>query len=169
MATPIRHGRYTVEADDSFVVFIVGMRINRFWSFTKWVPTFLAMGPMLRELYQHPEYGFLSYETYLNWRGVTLIQYWRSFDSLEKYAKGGKHLKAWRRFNRSIGSDGSVGIFHETYVVQSGQYECIYGNMPLYGLAKATKSVPATGKKETARRRMAVNNQPIGEEADRYS
>lgn len=157
MAKQVLQGRFTAEAEDSFVVFIIGMRINRLLSFTKWIPTVWAMGPMLRELHQHTKYGFLSFETYFNWRGITLVQYWRSFDGLEKYARGDTHLKAWRQFNRLVGTDGTVGIFHETYVVQKGQYECIYGNMPLFGLAKATKPVPATGKRETARRRMKMS------------
>ncbi len=52
-------GRYTAAADDSFVVFIIGMRINRWWALHKWIPTALAMGPMLQTLYAHQqEKGF---------------------------------------------------------------------------------------------------------------
>ena len=59
------------------------------------------------------------------------------------------HSHAWQKFNRSIGGDGSVGIWHETYLVRSGQYEAIYANMPIFGLAAATKHLPATESKET--------------------
>lgn len=38
-----------------------------------------------------------------------------------------------------IGDDGSVGIWHETYSIQSGNYENIYVNMPDFGLGKAGK------------------------------
>ena len=44
-------GRFTARIDDPFVVFIIGIRINRLFAFRKWVPTFRAMGPMIRELY----------------------------------------------------------------------------------------------------------------------
>ena len=72
-------GRYTAHTEGSFVVFIIGMRVNKFFAFRKWIPTALAMGPMLRTLYQHPEKGFLGAQTFFNLRGVVTIQYWRSF------------------------------------------------------------------------------------------
>ncbi len=122
----------------------------------------MAMGPMLRSLYQHPEHGFLGVEMYYNLRGIVLIQYWRSFEDLEKFArdKSEPHLSAWKRFNKAIGSDGSVGIWHETYLVNAGKYEALYGNMPVFGLAAATKHVPAVGRRETARRRLGGENEP---------
>ncbi len=122
----------------------------------------MAMNPMLRTLSQHSEKGFLGMQTFLNWRGVTVLQYWRSFDDLERFARSKEepHLSAWRRFNKAVGTDGSVGIWHETYQVASGQYEAVYNNMPIYGLANATDHLPATGRKETARRRMGGESEP---------
>ncbi len=123
-------GRYTANIEGPFVVFMIGMRVNRFFAFRKWVPTAMAMNPMLRTLSQHPEKGFLGMQTFLNWRGVTLLQYWRSFDDLERFARSKEepHLSAWRRFNKAVGTDGSVGIWHETYQVASGHYEAVYGS-----------------------------------------
>lgn len=155
-------GRFTAQTNEPFVVFLIGMRINKFLAFRKWIPTVMAMGPMLRSLYQHPEHGFLGAEMYYNLRGPVLIQYWRSFEDLEKFArdKSEPHLSAWRRYNKAIGSDGSVGIWHETYLVDAGKYEALYGNMPVFGLAAATKHVPAIGRRETARRRLGGENEP---------
>jgi hypothetical protein len=99
----------------------------------------------------------------LYWRGPALIQYWRSFEDLERFARNpdDPHLPAWQRFNRTVGSDGSVGSFHETYIVERGNYEAIYGNMPVFGLAKATEHVRAVGGRETARRcLMRGENEP---------
>jgi len=95
-------------------------------------------------------------------RGPMLVQYWRSFEDLEKFArdKSDPHLGAWRRFNKAIGSDGSVGIWHETYLVEPGKYEAVYGNMPVFGLASATSHVSAVGRRETARRRLGGENEP---------
>src|SRR5258708_36769846 len=156
-------GRFTAEADEPFVVFLIGMRINRFFAFTKWVPTALAMGPMLRTLYQHPEKGFLGARTMLSWRGVTSVQNWRSFEDLERFSRStdDPHWRAWRRFSRAVGyNDGSVGIWHETYVVEPGHYEGVYGNMPLFGLAAATRQVPAGRRRETARRPLEQGEEP---------
>ena len=45
-------------------------------------------------------------------------------------------MPAWAAFNRAVASNGDVGIWHETYRVRPGDYECIYNNMPLFGLAQ---------------------------------
>jgi Domain of unknown function (DUF4188) len=155
-------GRFTAQTDEPFVVFIIGMRVNKLFALRRWIPTAMAMGPMIRTLYEHPAKGFLGAQTLISWRGVTTIQYWRSFEDLEKFArdKDDPHLEAWRKFNKTIGSDGSVGIFHETFLVDAGKYEALYGNMPVTGLASATRHVPATGKRETARRRLGGQNEP---------
>lgn len=149
-------GRYTAKIDEPFVVFMIGMRINRPLAVRKWLPTFRAMGPMLKELYQHPEKGFLGAEYFLYRWGPAVLQYWRSFEDLERFARNpdDPHLPAWQRFNRTVGSDGSVGIWHETYIVERANYEAIYSNMPAFGLAKATEHVRAIGGRETARRRL---------------
>ena len=155
-------GRFTAQMDEPFVVFFIGMRINRLRAVRKSVPTARAMGPMLQTLYTHPEKGFLGGQTFVYWRGIAIYQFWRSFEDLERFARNREdpHLEAWRRFNRSIGSDGSVGIWHETYMVDAGKHEALYGNMPAFGLAAATQHVPAVGRRETARRRLGGTNEP---------
>lgn len=154
--TDVFPGRYTAQVDEPFVVFLVGMRINHFLAFRKWGPTMMAIGPMLHALYQHPEKGFLGGQTIVYWRGIGLVQYWRSFEDLERFARSPAepHLSAWRRFNRAIGSDGSVGIWHESYLVGPGRYEAVYGNMPAFGLAGATRHVSVTTQHTTARQRL---------------
>ena len=149
-------GRFTARKDEPFVVFLIGMRINRPLAIGKWLPTARAMGPMLRELYRHPEKGFLGGEFFFYLWGPAVLQYWRSFEDLEKFARDPEdpHMPAWQRFNREAKSSGAVGIWHETYLVEPGAYEAIYSNMPEFGLAKATERVPAIGARETARRRL---------------
>jgi hypothetical protein len=157
-------GRYTAEIAEPFVVFLIGMRVNQPWAVSKWLPPVRAMLTMLDVLRNDPEKGFLEQETFYRFLPleVMLISYWRSFEHLENFARdpNDPHLEAWRRFNQSVGTDGSVGIWHETYLVAAGQYEAVYGNMPVFGLAAATRHVPALGKKETARRRLGGENNP---------
>lgn len=106
--------------------------------------------------------GLLHAERFAHWRGADLVQYWRTFEQLEHFARDPKllHLPAWKAFNQAVGSDGSVGIWHETYLIHAGQYECVYGNMPRRGLALAGKHAPATGRRETARRRLGLDGEP---------
>ena len=145
--------RMTGELEGDFVVFLIGMRVNKPWKIHKWLPVFLAMPRMLRELEAQPESGFLGHIT-----GFTVIvQYWRSFDRLEAYARSQdrQHWPAWVTFNKRIGnSRGDVGIWHETYQVRAGEYETVYSGMPPYGLGSAGKLVPASGRSESARGRL---------------
>lgn len=153
-------GRVTAEIEAPFVVFIIGFRINNFFKFRKWIPVGRAMGPMVRELMADKGKGLLHAEVFFYRRGVGLLQYWKSYDHLETYAreKTGLHMSAWAKFNRLVGDDGSVGIWHETYTVQPGNFEVIYGNMPRFGLgAAADNVVPTTGNRATSRDRLKVN------------
>lgn len=138
-------GRYTAKTDEPYVVFVIGMRVNRVLAFHKWMSVAGAMPPMLKELYQNKELGFLSGRTLIAWREVMVFQFWRSFEHLNAYAhkRDAKHLPAWAAFNRKVGSEGSVGIWHETYQVQANQSEVIYVNMPRYGLAEWADHIPA--------------------------
>lgn len=156
MSKQIMAGRYTAQSDEPFVVFLIGMRVNKFLAFRKWWPVAQAMPVMLQTLYKNPEKGFLGGQTFINWRGVTMVQYWRSFEDLENFAKNPSdpHIEPWRKFNKQVGSSGTVGVWHETYQVQPGKFEAVYANMPIWGLAAATKHVAIGKQSQTARRRM---------------
>jgi hypothetical protein len=154
MAT-IYKQRMSALADDEFVVFLIGMRMNKPWKVHKWLPVANAMTRMLKELYQHPELGLISHEQWFG-RTTIMIQYWKSFEHLESYAKNkdSEHLPAWKAFNQKVGSNGDVGIWHETYVSRKGDHECVYNNMPRFGLAKAFEHIEAKGHYKSAKSRM---------------
>jgi hypothetical protein len=149
----IYEGKMMAELDGDFVVFLIGMRINKPWKVHKWLPIFRAMPRMLKELQEHPELGFLGH---IMSPGV-IVQYWRSFEHLEAYARSRDHLHlpAWAAFNKRAGyADGDVGIWHETYLVQAGAYEAIYGGMPAFGLGKVGRLVTINGSRDSARGRL---------------
>jgi hypothetical protein len=158
--------RMCAQLDGDFVVFLIGMRINKPWKIHKWLPVFRAMPRMLKELEAQRDSGFLGAES----SGFMLVQYWRSFEHLERYARrpDAQHWPAWVDFNKRMGrSRGDVGIWHETFRVSAGQYEAIYSGMPARGLGKAGRLVPARDRFESARGRMAtaVADAPAGQGA----
>lgn len=158
MGRPIFSGGYTVENSEDIVVFIIGMRINKRLAVHKWLPVFSAMPGMIRELYTHKEeLGFLSMESYLGLRTTAMIQYWRSVDDLIAYAHNQKHLSAWENFNKKVGNNPAVGVYHETYQIKGGSYEAVYRNMPQYGLGTALPHIPVTPKHNSARKRLSSN------------
>ena len=154
MGKKVHQGRYMAKPGEDFVVFIIGMRVNKWWAIHQWWPVFKAMPAMLKELYTQKELGFRSLEATVNFRTILLVQYWRSFEDLQAYAKGPVHLKAWRHFYRKVSQSNAVGIYHETYQIAAGNYECIYANMPVFGLAKAFGHQEVSSGFQSAERRM---------------
>ena len=155
--------RVTASIEGDFVVFLIGMRINQFRKPWKWLPVFAAMPRMLMELERSPESGFLGAGLYFGSpRRPMVVQYWRSFEHLEAYARGkdAKHWPAWVKFNKRVGSSGDVGIWHETYLVPAGAYDAVYNNMPPIGLGAVSELVPAAGRRATAAGRAGVRDEP---------
>ncbi len=151
----IINGRMTANLEGDFVVFLIGMRINKLWKIHKWLPVASAMPKMLKELSQKPEAGLLGFQ-FVGGLSPVIVQYWRSFEQLEAYAKdrNGQHYPAWKAFNKKVGGNGDVGIWHETYKVKAGDFECVYNNMPKFGMGKTGELVPAVGKRESASQRI---------------
>ena len=140
MAT-INQGRWTAQIDGDFVVFLIGARPSRLHLLRSMTDLGGRRGMkyMLDHLVAHPEKGLLGYEMGLK----TIVQYWRSFDHLEAFAKDtdDPHLDVWRSYWKRVGKSTRTGIWHETFLVRAGEYEAVYGNMPTYGLAKASRAV----------------------------
>jgi hypothetical protein len=149
--------RLTATLEGDFVVFLIGMRINKPLLIHKWWPVAQAMPRMLKELGRQPELGLIHAEMWFS-RTIVLVQYWRSMEHLLTYAKSkdAQHLPAWRSFNQAVGIDGSVGIWHETYKVSAGNYESVYVNMPRFGLGRAGVLQPASGGRESASGRLGA-------------
>jgi len=149
--------KMTVEVEGEFVVFLIGMRINSFWKVHKWLPVAKAMTRMIRELRRDPDSGFLGFESWFG-RTTLMVQYWKSIDQLLEYAqnKDAEHTPAWLNFNDNIRKSGDVGIWHETYISGKGKYECVYTNMPRFGLARVGNYVPAKGGYHSARGRLGL-------------
>ena len=155
MSKTILAGRIAAQSDEPIVVFLLGARINKIRAFKQWLPVIKASGTMMQTLYKYPEKGFLGGEDFYRWREVVMIQYWKSYEDLERFARNPSepHLKPWQAFHKMANSEG-VGIWHETYEIPAHGFEAIYANMPLLGLAKVTNHIPAVGSMSSSRRRM---------------
>ncbi len=157
MSDPVHHQRMTAQIEGEFVVFLIGMRLNKPWRVDQWLPVARAMPRMIKELKTMPDSGFLHSEIWFS-RTIILVQYWRSIEQLLAYAKArdAQHLPAWQAFNRAVGTDGSVGIWHETYLSGPGRYENVYANMPAFGLGKAGQLVEAKAGLQSASARLGI-------------
>jgi len=154
--TDIIDRRVCAEMEGEFVVFLIGLRVNKPWKFWKWAPVAAAMPRMLIELAKQPDLGLLHARTHFGLTNTLVVQYWRSFEHLEAYAKntGAAHLPAWKAFNKAVGSNGDVGIWHETYLIAPGRYENVYNNMPRFGLGLAGEVTDAVQHRKDAKQRL---------------
>ena len=154
----LKPGRWTADIEGDFVVFLIGARTSR-----NLLRSFRDLGGrrgmmhMLKHLSEHPEKGLLGYE--MSTFGGLIVQYWRSFEHLERFAndKDDPHVAAWRNYWKRVGKDTRTGIWHETYLIRAGQYEAIYGNMPPHGLGKAGRLVPVSESSSARSRLKALN------------
>jgi len=158
------NGRTAAAAEGEVVVLLIGMRINRFWAVHHWVPVFLAMPRMLRELGKDRSRGLLGHVLLTaSPRTYYVVQYWESKEQLYAYASSPDmfHHRAWAIINRKEKAGkvrGHVGLWHESYVVPEGSYEAIYADMPAFGLAAAHGQVPVERRGRRAKDRFAYRS-----------
>ncbi len=154
----INPGRWTVQLEGDFVVFLIGAKVHDPSVGQHVTDLLVAMVAMLGELEQDPSQGLLGYQVWGTDDGV-IVQYWRSFEALEAYAKNpdAQHAPVWRAWNRlAAGEVAGAAIWHETFKVPAGAYEAIYQNMPVTGLQKAGTPVTVTEARATARQRLTA-------------
>ena len=150
--------RVAPKKDGDVLVFMVGMRINKFWAIHKWLPVAIAMPRMLIELMKNRELGMIGTpRTFVSGRLIQVQQYWSSYDALESYAssQSSSHLSAWKKFNQASRGNNAVGIYHETYVVPEDSFEAIYVNVKkplLLGSAVGVEEISKTTN--TSRQRL---------------
>jgi hypothetical protein len=154
----VREGRWTVELEGDFVVFIIGARVGNPLKAVRALPLLGKMSAMLKEIEGDPAHGLLAVQRHGGPFGV-IVQYWRSFEALEAYARNplAQHRPVWQAWFRA-GQDknAGVGIWHETYKVGAGQYEAIYQNMGDTGLLRAGTPLTVGEAKDSARKRLGA-------------
>ena len=150
---PPKVHRRTVDltAYPDLVVIYLGMRVNRLAG----VKTLFGMGPQISNSVAARPDGLLLHENFmfsLFPPHAGMRQYWRDFDSLERWARSDPHREWWRRFLRD---SGGTGFWHETYFMRGGM-EAIYDDIPVpIGMLKFAPVKPARGPMFSARTRAA--------------
>jgi Domain of unknown function (DUF4188) len=133
------------------VVIYLGMRVNSL----RGIKTLLSFGPKIAKAVAQEPDGLLLHENVLFSLfppHAGMRQYWRDFDSLEKWARSGTHSQWWKSF---LADRGGTGFWHETYF-RGGQIESVYIDMPPIGLSRFAPVEPARGSMFSARRRLGL-------------
>ena len=144
--------RRTVDlsAYPDLIVIILGMRVNAFTG----LKTLFGLGPQIDKSAKEKPDGLLLHENFLFSLfppHAGMRQYWRDFESLERWTRSEPHRTWWLNFLRD---SGGTGFWHETYSIQGG-IEAIYDDMPTpIGMMKFAPLTIARGSVFSARRRL---------------
>ena len=135
------------------VVIYLGMRVNAMPGLN----TLFGFGPKIEDSVAARPEGLLRHESVfysLLPPHVGMRQYWRDFDSLERWARSEPHMQWWKQFLRD---SGGTGFWHETYFMRGG-VEAIYDDIKVpLGLSSFAPTKPARGPMFSARARLGVN------------
>jgi hypothetical protein len=144
------------------VVIYLGMRVNSL----RGIRTLARSGPRIqRSVAARPD-GLLRHENVIYSLfppHVGMRQYWRDFDSLERWARGDPHRGWWSEL---LADPGGTGFWHETYSMRGG-IEAIYLDLtdhPL-GLGTFAQREPARKSMFSARHRLRVGGAESAESA----
>ncbi|HTD42980.1 MAG TPA: DUF4188 domain-containing protein [Bryobacteraceae bacterium] len=147
-----RVDRRTVDlsAYPDLIVIYLGLRVNAITGIKK----ALGLGPQIAKSVSDKPDGLLLHEDLLFSLfppHLGMRQYWRDFESLERWTRSAPHRQWWKDFLRE---SGGTGFWHETYSIRGG-IEAIYDDLPKpIGLMKFAPLSPARGSIFSARQRL---------------
>ena len=147
--------RTTVDlsAYPDLVVIYLGMRVEE----PRGYETLQKLHPQIEATVESQPDGLLLHETLTYSQEplhVGMRQYWRDFDSLERWARSDPHRQWWQQFLRD---SGGTGFWHETYFMRGGM-EAVYDDMVAStGLLAFAPAQPARGRLFSARARAGVD------------
>ena len=131
------------------VVIYLGMRVNALAG----LKTIFGFGPKIAGSVAAQPDGLLLHESFV----FSLLpphggmrQYWRDFESLERWARSDPHREWWRQFLRD---SGGTGFWHEAYFMKGGM-EAVYDDLVQdIGFLRFAPVEPARGAMFSARGR----------------
>jgi hypothetical protein len=132
------------------VVVYLGFRVSGWQSF--WA--LMGIGRKLNRIAQDKPDGLLLHEPiFYGFGHVGMRQYWRDFDSLERFTRSEPHKSWWRDFSK----DTKGGAFwHEAYR-KSGGIEGLYAGFPSpIGLGRFAPAREPVGPYARSRGRLAA-------------
>ncbi len=155
MSTSIPRQTVDLSAYPDLVVIYLGMKVRSL----RGIKTLLTFGPRIsRAVADQPE-GLLLHEPLffsLFPPHAGMRQYWRDFESLERWARSLPHQHWWREFLRD---SGGTGFWHETYFMRGGM-EAIYDDLDAkLGFSQFAPTQPARGPMFDARRRLGLKGE----------
>ncbi len=155
MKSQVNRRTVDLSAFPDMIVIYLGMRVNALTG----IKTLLGFGPKItRSVDDRPD-GLLLHENLLYSLfppHVGMRQYWRDFESLEKWTRSSPHLDWWKQFMKDT---GGTGFWHEAYFMRGGM-EAIYDDItsPI-GFMQFAPVHTARGSMFSARQRLGIGGE----------
>jgi Domain of unknown function (DUF4188) len=135
------------------VVVYLGMRVNVLTG----IRTLIGFGPKIERSVADRPAGLLLHETLIYSLfppHIGMRQYWRDFESLERWTHSDPHRIWWQQF---LSDTGGTGFWHELYAIGGG-FEAIYVDVqkPI-GFLRLANPIPAKGSLFSSRTRLGRN------------
>src|SRR5216110_2102993 len=139
------------------VVIYLGMRMNML----RGLKTMIGFGPRIQQSVDAKPEGLLLHENLL----FSLFpphfgmrQYWRDFESLERWTRSEPHRIWWQKF---LKDSAGTGFWHETYFMRGGM-EAIFDDMDRpTGMMSFAPLEKARGRMFSARTRLGLGDTPL--------
>ncbi|HVP29801.1 MAG TPA: DUF4188 domain-containing protein [Myxococcota bacterium] len=150
MKTSVQRETVDLSSYPDLVVIYLGMRAQSL----RGLRTLFSFGPRIRASVDAAPDGLLHHETFV----FSLLpphfafrQYWRDFESLERFTRASPHGEWWRGYLRDT---GGTGFWHEAYSARGG-FEAVYVDVAVpVGMKQFAPVVPPRGSMFTARHRL---------------
>ena len=155
MSTKVNRRTVDLAAFPDLVVIYLGMRVNRLTG----LKTLFGFGPKIANSVNARPDGLLLHENFLFSMfppHAGMRQYWRDFDSLERWARSDPHRQWWTQFLRD---SGGTGFWHETYFMR-GAWRRSTTTWSRPWLSRVRSGEPARGPLFSARTRARVAGTP---------
>ncbi len=147
---PVDRRTVDLSSYPDLVVIYLGLRLNALAGLKR----IFRLGPQIADSVKAKPDGLLLHENliYSIFPVHTgMRQYWRDYESLERWTRSEPHRLWWKTFLRD---SGGTGFWHETYTMRGG-IEAIYDDLPQpIGMMKFAPLKPARGSIFSARQRL---------------
>lgn len=146
--------RLTVDLSQfpNLVVIYLGMRAAS----PKGFLTLLGFGPKIQQSVKDKPEGLLLHEDMLYSLfplHVGMRQYWRDFDSLERWSRSWPHQQWWKNFSKD---QGGAELWHEAYFIQGGMEGLTTRFNKPYGLWSFAPHLQARKGMYSSRQRLKI-------------
>ena len=156
MKSKVNRQTVDLSGHPDLVVIYFGMRVNSLGG----LKTVISTGPRINAAVAAKPDGLLLHEGLLFSLfplHAGMRQYWRDFESMERWSRSLPHQAWWKNF---LNDSGGTGFWHETYFMRGGM-EVIYDDIPnRIGFGQFAPVPVARGPMFSSRSRLKLSGEP---------